>query len=456
MKIHDTLSGSKKSFEPSLDKVRMYVCGITPYSSAHVGHAMSAIVFDVIRRYLEFKGYEVIHIQNFTDVDDKLIDRSAKENESVEVISERYIQEYIESLRTLNIKPAANYPRATMEIPSMIEFIEVLISKEFAYEVNGDVYFRVTKDPDYGKLSRRNLDSMRSSVGVEGLEKKEHPMDFSLWKTAKPGEPSWQSPWGLGRPGWHIECSAMAFNYLGKTIDIHGGGQDLVFPHHENEIAQSQAYNQGEPLSKFWMHNGMMLFEDEKMSKSLGNLVTIDSAIKKHSANALRYLILSSHYRSPATYSEELMTSAGRAFQRLSNAISAKPGEGAVLESTSFKENVLSAMDDDFNTPQALAAMFDFVREINSGISLGNNTSNAQAELLGIAENIFGFTFSEPKVEIPDDLISKIETLIAKRENFRAIKEFSQADQIRDELSEMGIELTDSHAGSNWKFKGKN
>ena len=263
MKIHDTLSGSKKSFEPSLDKVRMYVCGITPYSSAHVGHAMSAIVFDVIRRYLEFKGYEVIHIQNFTDVDDKLIDRSAKENESVEVISERYIQEYIESLRTLNIKPAANYPRATMEIPSMIEFIEVLISKEFAYEVNGDVYFRVTKDPDYGKLSRRNLDSMRSSVGVEGLEKKEHPMDFSLWKTAKPGEPSWQSPWGLGRPGWHIECSAMAFNYLGKTIDIHGGGQDLVFPHHENEIAQSQAYNQGEPLSKFWMHNGMMLFEDE-------------------------------------------------------------------------------------------------------------------------------------------------------------------------------------------------
>jgi len=343
-----------------------------------------------------------------------------------------------------------------MEIPSMIEFIEVLISKEFAYEVNGDVYFRVTKDPDYGKLSRRNLDSMRSSVGVEGLEKKEHPMDFSLWKTAKPGEPSWQSPWGLGRPGWHIECSAMAFNYLGKTIDIHGGGQDLVFPHHENEIAQSQAYNQGEPLSKFWMHNGMMLFEDEKMSKSLGNLVTIDSAIKKHSANALRYLILSSHYRSPATYSDELMTSAGRAFQRISNAISAKPGEGAVLESTSFKENVLSAMDDDFNTPQALAAMFDFVREINSGISLGNNTSNAQAELLGIAENIFGFTFSEPKVEIPDDLISKIETLIAKRENFRAIKEFSQADQIRDELSEMGIELTDSHAGSNWQFKRKN
>ncbi len=373
MKIHDTLSGSKKSFEPSLDKVRMYVCGITPYSSAHVGHAMSAIVFDVIRRYLEFKGYEVIHIQNFTDVDDKLIDRSAKENESVEVISERYIQEYIESLRTLNIKPAANYPRATMEIPSMIEFIEVLISKEFAYEVNGDVYFRVTKDPEYGKLSRRNLDSMRSSVGVEGLEKKEHPMDFSLWKTAKPGEPSWQSPWGLGRPGWHIECSAMAFNYLGKTIDIHGGGQDLVFPHHENEIAQSQAYNQGEPLSKFWMHNGMMLFEDEKMSKSLGNLVTIDSAIKKHSANALRYLILSSHYRSPATYSDELMTSAGRAFQRISNAISAKPGEGAVLESTSFKENVLSAMDDYFNTPQALAAMFDFVREINAGISLGNN-----------------------------------------------------------------------------------
>ena len=297
---------------------------------------------------------------------------------------------------------------------------------------------------------------MRSSVGVEGLEKKEHPMDFSLWKTAKPGEPSWQSPWGLGRPGWHIECSAMAFNYLGKTIDIHGGGQDLVFPHHENEIAQSQAYNQGEPLSKFWMHNGMMLFEDEKMSKSLGNLVTIDSAIKKHSANALRYLILSSHYRSPATYSDELMTSAGRAFQRISNAISAKPGEGAVLESTSFKENVLSAMDDDFNTPQALAAMFDFVREINSGISLGNNTSNAQAELLGIAENIFGFTFSEPKVEIPDDLINKIETLIAKRENFRAIKEFSQADQIRDELSDMGIELIDSHAGSNWQFKRKN
>lgn len=453
MKIHDTLSGLKSDFIPLGDKVRMYVCGITPYSSAHVGHAMSAIVFDVIRRYLEHKGHEVVHIQNFTDVDDKLIDRSLAEGEPVQNISERYIQEYFSALKILNVRPATDYPRATQEISSMIDFIKVLISLEFAYEVDGDVFFRVTKDPSYGKLSRRSLDSMRSSLGVEGSDKKEHPMDFSLWKSTKPGEPSWQSPWGLGRPGWHIECSAMAFNYLGETIDIHGGGQDLVFPHHENEIAQSHAFNHGAPLAKFWIHNGMMLFEDEKMSKSLGNLVTIDEAIEKHSANALRYLVLSSHYRSPATYSDELMVSADRAFKRLANAIFAESGDGIDLDYNSFQERFLSSMDDDFNTPQALAAMFDFVREINSSIALGGNTRIAQSQLRQLAENVFGFDFTEPEVEIAEDLINKIHDLIEKREILRTQKQYSDADLIRQELLDLGIELTDSHKGTNWQFK---
>ena len=272
MKLSDTLTGEKRDFSPAGDEVKMYVCGVTPYASAHVGHAMSYVVFDVLHRYLEYRGYRVRRVQNFTDIDDKLIDRANQEGTTVTDLAERLIDEYFADMAALNVRNADVYPRATQELPTIIEMIEGLIAKQFAYSADGDVYFRVTRDPGYGKLSHRSLDGMRAGARVEESAAKEHPMDFALWKAAKPGEPAWDSPWGPGRPGWHIECSAMSLRYLGETIDIHGGGQDLVFPHHENEIAQSEAFTGARPFVRHWLHNGLLLLGDEKMSKSVGNL----------------------------------------------------------------------------------------------------------------------------------------------------------------------------------------
>lgn len=453
MKIHDTLTGAKREFTPLGDEVRMYVCGITPYSSAHVGHAMSAIAFDVVRRYLEYRGHKVRHVQNFTDVDDKLIERANAVDEDVAALAERYIDEYVGYLAALNVRPADEYPRATHEIPQMIELIDGLIAKDYAYASAGDVYFRVTKDPRYGKLSHRSLETMRAGVRIEANAEKEHPMDFALWKGAKPGEPAWDSPWGSGRPGWHIECSAMALHYLGETVDIHGGGQDLVFPHHENEIAQSEAYNDGAPLAQFWVHNGMMLFDDEKMSKSLGNLVTIGQALDQHSADALRHLVLSSHYRSPATYSDELMAASERGVGRLRQALDTSGGTGPALDADPYRQRVLEAMDDDFSTPQALAALFDLAHEINRAGGEGRDVGDAQRSLRVLGGDLLGFSFEEREVAVAPELAERIEELVAQRTALRSERKFAEADAVRDELAAMSVVLTDTADGTTWRVE---
>ena len=328
MKLSDTLTGEKRDFAPAGDTVRMYVCGVTPYSSAHVGHAMSYIVFDVLHRYLEFRGFAVRRVQNFTDIDDKLIDRAAQEGVSVHELAERHIAEYFEDMAALNVRPADEYPRATEELPKIVEVISGLIASGHAYESAGDVYFRVRSVEDYGKLSHRSLDQMRAGARIEPGVEKEHPMDFALWKSAKPGEPAWDSPWGGGRPGWHIECSAMALRYLGEEIDIHGGGLDLVFPHHENEIAQSEAFTGARPFSAFWLHNGLLNLDAEKMSKSLGNLVTIRDALSRYSADAVRLSVLNAHYRSPGYYSDDALAASERAVARLRQAAELQGGPG--------------------------------------------------------------------------------------------------------------------------------
>jgi len=305
MKVYNTLSGQKEEFLPAGDEVKMYVCGVTPYDDCHIGHAMSYIIFDVIRRYLQFSGYKVKYVQNITDIDDKIIDRAAKLGVSTHELAEKFANSFFEDMDALNIGRVDIQPKATEEIPKIIEVIQGLVDKGYAYPAQGSVYFRVRNVPDYGKLSHRNLESMMTGECAVGSEDKESPMDFVLWKAAKPGEPSWESPWGNGRPGWHIECSAMSLKYLGDTLDIHGGGQDLVFPHHENEIAQSESFTGVKPFVKYWLHNGLVQLGENKMSKSLGNLITIKEAMEKYSADALRIFVLSSHYRSPLTYSEE-------------------------------------------------------------------------------------------------------------------------------------------------------
>ena len=321
MKLWNTLTGQKEEFLPQGDPVKMYVCGVTPYDEAHVGHAMSYIIFDAFRRYLEYRGFRVRHVQNFTDIDDKLIARAQRLDVPVSELAEGYIASYFVDMDALNVQRADIYPRVTEEVPAIINLIERLVEKDFAYASEGDVYFRVERAEGYGKLSHRSLDSMIAGARVEVGEGKQNSMDFVLWKGAKPGEPQWESPWGPGRPGWHIECSAMATKYLGETIDIHGGGQDLIFPHHENEIAQSEAATGVVPFVKFWLHNGLLRLGEEKMSKSLGNLVTVKEVLAAHTADALRLFVLTSHYRSPLTYSDEALDAAERGTERLREAL---------------------------------------------------------------------------------------------------------------------------------------
>ncbi|MBM3939850.1 MAG: cysteine--tRNA ligase [SAR202 cluster bacterium] len=452
MKISDTLTGEKRELEPAGDEVRMYVCGITPYASVHVGHAMSAIIFDMVRRYLEFRGLRVRHVQNFTDVDDKLIARANQEGTTVEALAERHIADFLDDMRRLNVVRAHEYPRASHEIPAMVEIIQGLIAKGFAYESRGDVYFRVTKDPEYGKLSHRSLDTMRAGARIEPGEQKEHPMDFALWKAAKPGEPAWDSPWGKGRPGWHIECSAMARRYLGDTIDIHGGGQDLVFPHHENEIAQSEAFTGKKPFARFWLHNGLLHVDQEKMSKSLGNLVTIREALPKFSPDAIRMSILNSHYRSPGAYSEEVLAGAERAAARLRQAAQAKGGAGAALDASAYRERFVAAMDDDFNSPQALAVLFDLARDINRAADAGLDVAAAQATLTALATQALGFTLREPAAAIPPEIVERIERLLEERKSLRAARKFAEADAVRKQLTDMGVAIKDTPAGTEWEL----
>lgn len=454
MKIFNTLSGREEEFTPRDDVVKMYVCGVTPYAESHVGHAMSYIVFDVVRRYLEFKGYQVKYIQNFTDIDDKIIDRARQTGVAPSELAEMYISSYFTYTDKLNIRRADLYPRATGEIPKITEVIAGLINKGHAYEVNGNVYFRVRSDPDYGKLSRQSLEALQAGARVEVEGEKEHPLDFTLWKSAKPGEPSWESPWGPGRPGWHIECSAMCLRYLGETLDIHGGGQDLIFPHHENEIAQSESFTGVEPFVRYWMHNGLLQLGGEKMSKSLGVLVTISEVLERYSPDALRLFVLSSHYRSPLSFGDEGLQAAEKGMDRLRQAAgsSAKDGNGNAppLDPEPFRQRFIAAMDSDFNTAQAIASLFDLAREINRSITQGVAPEEARQTLLELGR-VLGLTFEEREAELAPGPF--IDLLISLRAELRKAKQWEMADRVRAGLKELGVALEDTPQGTVWKHE---
>jgi cysteinyl-tRNA synthetase len=455
MKVYNTLSGKKEEFLPQGDEVKMYVCGVTPYDDAHLGHAMSYIIFDVIRRYLRFRGYKVRCVQNVTDIDDKIIDRANQRGVSAHELAEEFTKSYFDDMEALNIQLADVNPRATEEIPKMIEVIQGLIDKGYAYPAQGSVYFRVRNMPDYGKLSHRSLDSMMS---CEAGEEKEDPMDFVLWKASKPGEPEWPSPWGPGRPGWHIECSAMSLKYLGDTIDIHGGGQDLVFPHHENEIAQSESFTGARPFVRYWLHNGMVQLGSEKMSKSLGNLITIKDALARYGADALRVFVLSSHYRSPLTYTDEIVQAAVRGVERLQRVVTREDcGGREMLDVEPYRRQFGEAMEDDFNTPQALAVLFDLARAINQAGDAGGGFSEARDAMLTLARDVLGLRLEESGLagEPPEEERLRVNRLIEERARLRQEKQWSAADAIRDGLAKQGIILEDTPKGTIafWKRK---
>ncbi len=454
MRLYSTLTRKHEEFVPVGDTVKMYVCGPNLYAPCHVGHAMSYVIFDVLRRYLEYRGYTVRHAQNFTDIEDKIISRSQALGVSIDELSKKYVEQFFADMDALNIQRAHVYPIATHEIPTMIEVIQGLIAKGHAYEVEGDVYFRVTSDDDYGKLSGRSLDDLQAGARIEVDERKEHPMDFALWKASKAGEPAWDSPWGPGRPGWHIECSVMSLKYLGETLDIHGGGQDLIFPHHENEIAQSESYTGVKPFVRFWVHNGLVRLSEteEKMTRSLGNLVPIGEALAQHGGDTLRLFILSSHYRSPLTYTDEALAAAKRGAERLRIAAHAASGADGnePLNAEPFRQRFLESMEDDLNTAQALAALFDLAREINRGRDEGRAVGDAQKILLELA-GVLGLTLTEEEGLI--EAAPFIDLLIELREDLRGAKQFALADSIRSRLGELGITLEDTREGTVWKRK---
>ena len=452
MRLYNTLSGKVEEFTSPNGQVGMYVCGITPYSASHIGHAMMSVVFDVVRRYLEFNGFKVRHIQNFTDVDDKMIAAANELGISVSELAERYIDDYLREMDALNVTRAHAYPRATGEMDKIRDMIGRLLDKGYAYAVDGDVYFRVRRDDDYGKLSGRDLDSLKAGARVEVEDRKEDVMDFALWKGQKPGEPAWDSPWGPGRPGWHIECSAMAIKYLGETIDMHGGGQDLLFPHHENEIAQSEAYSDRSPFARFWVHSGTLRLGQDKMSKSLGNVITVSEALERFSPDALRMFFLSSHYRSPLAYGEQSVVGQERALERLRNALrngdSSDPGES--LDPAPARARFIAAMDDDLNTPQALAALFDLAREINRGKTARIDVSAAQDTLKQLTE-LLGLTMHQERPSIEADVAAFVQLLVDTRSELRAAGQYALSDSIRDRLAGLGISLEDSADGTEWR-----
>ena len=451
MKIHNTLSGKTEDFEALDGKVNMYVCGITPYSASHIGHAMMSVIFDVVRRYLEFKGYDVCHIQNFTDIDDKMILAANSTGIDVADLAESNIADYLAEMDALNVARAHEYPRATAEIGKITEIIAKLIEKGYAYPVAGDVYFRVNRDEDYGKLSHRDLDGLIAGARVEVDERKEDAMDFALWKSQKPGEPAWDSPWGMGRPGWHIECSAMAIKYLGSSIDIHGGGRDLIFPHHENEIAQSESFTDEVPFSRFWMHNGMLRLGEDKMSKSIGNIVTVGEALSSYSPDALRLFFLSSHYRAPLLYTEANVAGQERALERLKNAVrpASAASVGSTIDVSPAKAQFVEAMDDDFNTPRALAAMFELAREINRGKDEGADVLGAQGALRELS-GVLGISLDETAETSAAGPF--VQMLVNVRTELRAARQFDIADSIRDRLSELGVTIEDTPEGTEWRI----
>ena len=475
----------------------MYVCGPTVYDRAHIGHAMSTMIFDVIRRYLEYRDLEVQHVMNYTDVDDKIISRARILSFEPITLAEKYIDEYDQHLKELNILEPTVKPRASVEIPAIIEMVEGLVEKGFAYSIDGDVYFEVSRDENYGKLSGRRTEDMQAGARIEVDERKKDPADFALWKSAKPGEPSWDSPWGPGRPGWHIECSAMSFRHLGEEIDIHGGGNDLIFPHHENEIAQSESLSE-KSFSRYWVHNGMMQLGGEAMSKSTGNVLSIEEFLGMHEADVLRILVLNSHYRSPLSFSEEIADGAKRGLDRIKAALKpAVPGDekgpgqelGVLAEKAGH--DFIEAMDDDFNTPRALSAIYELVRGINLARDAGagqQELGTAQDKLRELA-GVLGLRLTtsqelevqiskllELLLEVRDELLEGelwqsahdtsltetdaqeselVELLLDMRNQFRDSEQWDLADRIRNRLAEEGIVLEDGKQGTTWTFDGQ-
>lgn len=466
MKLYNTMSKRKEEFVPLEEgKVRMYVCGPTVYNFIHIGNARPMIVFDTVRRYFEYKGYDVNFVSNFTDVDDKIIKKANEEGVTAEEISKRYIAECKKDMEGMNIKPATKNPLATEEIGGMIELIQTLIEKGYAYEKNGTVYYRTRKFEGYGKLSHKNLDDLKSGgreLKVSGEDEKEDSLDFVLWKPKKEGEPSWPSPWGEGRPGWHTECSEMSKKYLGEQIDIHAGGEDLIFPHHENEIAQSEAAN-GKAFAKYWMHNAFLNIDNKKMSKSLGNFFTVREISEKYDLPVLRFFMLNAHYRSPLNFSAELMEAAGNSLERIVTAAenlkflqkNAKAQEMTGEEVQSFaktREYVDAferAMEDDFNTADAISAIFDYVKYINTtadGESSGEYLEKLRERLVKLTD-VLGIIVEKEEEMLAED----IEALIAERQAARKAKDFARADQIRNDLLAKGIILEDTREGVKWK-----
>ncbi|MFC1454625.1 cysteine--tRNA ligase [Candidatus Undinarchaeota archaeon] len=471
MRVYNSLTNKKEEFKPIEDKhITMYVCGPTVYDYSHLGHARAYIAFDIVNRYFQYKGYDVNYIQNITDVDDKIINRANESKRDPSEIAEEFTDKFLEDMDSLGIQRPTHQPKATDVIPEMIKIIKTLIKKGYAYDVDGDVYFSLKKFENYGKLSGQTTDQMKAGARVCVDEKKKDPFDFALWKKSKPGEPKWESPWGEGRPGWHIECSAMSMKFGSETLDIHAGGQDLIFPHHENEIAQSEAYT-GKPFAKYWLHNGFVTINKEKMSKSLGNFFTIRDILKKYSPLAVRFSLLSTSYRSPIDFSDELLEQAGKAAERLVNTLELlKEGIGSSKEkpysddekklSETFqkkKEEFLKAMDDDFNTSEAVARLFELSTEVHKYLENPDTNSKLLSEALAIFEDldqILGlFQLSKKELPIPEDEINK---MIQKREAARNSKDYATSDKIRDELLEKGILLEDQKDGGvRWKVKPK-
>ncbi|GEM01804.1 cysteinyl-tRNA synthetase [Halolactibacillus halophilus] len=459
IRLYNTLTRQKETFEPiEPEHVRMYVCGPTVYNYIHIGNARPAIVFDTVRRYLEYRGYQVTYVLNFTDVDDKIIRAAQEVGMDLKQLSDQYIAAYQEDVTRLGVKAATVYPRVTESMDGIITFIQTLIDKGFAYESEGDVYFRARKFDDYGKLSHQSLDDLRSGARVEVDERKEDPIDFALWKKAKPSEAYWESPFGQGRPGWHIECSAMAKEHLGETIDIHAGGQDLTFPHHENEIAQSEACN-GHPFSHYWMHNGYINIDNEKMSKSIGNVVLARDLIDQYSGVLLRFFMLSVHYRSPINFSHELIKQSEQGLKRIENTVKSlvERLDTATSKEASVTPDIADltvkferAMDDDFNTANAIAVIFDAVKVINTYLAKADvRTSDLEAfsQLLNRFFAVLGLDIKAEK-ELLDE---EIDQLLIEREDARKNRDFNRADEIRDQLKAENIILEDTANGTRWR-----